>query len=251
MINCQYLIVALRVPLTVDISVQRLNVNVVLAKVSSSTISTNVNSILMLSGTNFKDWKENVLTIISCMDLDLVLQTERPPDLENWGYSNRMSLMIMKHAVPETFRGTMSDDDNAKLFPAELEKHFVKSEKAKTSILLAKFVSMRYKGKKNIREYVMGISRIASKLKELKLELSEDLLVHLKDKCSLNELISHCKQEEERLKQDQLENAHLATSSKQVQKKQDLESPCFFCKKARHKKKDCPKYAAWHKQSAN
>jgi len=64
----------------------------------------------------------------------------------------------------------------------------------------------------------MEMSHLASKLKALKLELSEDLLVHLilisllahfgqfkvsyntlKDTWSLNELIYHCVQEEERL----------------------------------------------------
>ena len=38
---------------------------------------------------------------------------------------------------------------------------------------------MRYKGKGNIREYIMEMSHLTSKLKALKLELSEDLLVHL------------------------------------------------------------------------
>ena len=38
---------------------------------------------------------------------------------------------------------------------------------------------MRYKGKGKIREYIMEMSHLASKLKTLKLELSEDLLVHL------------------------------------------------------------------------
>ena len=38
---------------------------------------------------------------------------------------------------------------------------------------------MKYKGKGNIREYIMQMSHIASKLKALKLELSEDLLMHL------------------------------------------------------------------------
>ena len=64
----------------------------------------------------------------------------------------------------------------------------------------------------------MEISNLASKLKTVKLELGEDILVHLvlislpahfgqfkvsyniqKDKWSFNELISHCVQEEERL----------------------------------------------------
>ena len=38
---------------------------------------------------------------------------------------------------------------------------------------------MRYKGKGNIREYIMKMSHLASRLNTLKLDLSEDLLVHL------------------------------------------------------------------------
>ena len=84
----------------------------------------------------------------------------------------------------------------------------------------------------------MEISHIASKLKALKLELSEDLLVHLvlislstqysqfkvsyncqKETWSLNELISHCVQEEERLKRDKTESAHLAMKSRDKRNK--------------------------------
>jgi hypothetical protein len=84
----------------------------------------------------------------------------------------------------------------------------------------------------------MEMSNLASKLKALKLELPEDLIVHLvlislliqfgkfkvsyntqKDKRSLNELISHCVQKEERLKRDKTKIAHLATSSQNKRKK--------------------------------
>ena len=43
--------------------------------------SANINFILILNGTNFKDWKENVLIVLSCMDLDLALQTDQLPSL--------------------------------------------------------------------------------------------------------------------------------------------------------------------------
>ena len=39
-------------------------------------ISANLNSIPILNGTNFKNWKENVLIVIGCMDLDLALRIE-------------------------------------------------------------------------------------------------------------------------------------------------------------------------------
>ena len=185
------------------------------------------------------------------MDLDLALRIEQPASLtdasspddkrnfEKWDRSNRMSLMIIKRGIPEAFRGAVSDKiTKAKEFLTEIEKRFVKNDKAETSTLLQSLISMKYNGKGNIREYIMGMSLIASKLKALKLELSDDLLVHLvlislpalysqfkvsyncqKEKWTLNELISYCVQEEERLKQDRTESAHLASTCKDKGKK--------------------------------
>ena len=73
----------------------------------------------------------------------------------------------------------MSDEENVVTFLKEIEQRFAKNEKAETSNLLAKLVSMRYKGNENIREYIMEMSNIASKLKALKLGLSDDLLMHI------------------------------------------------------------------------
>ncbi|KAL9674955.1 hypothetical protein QQ045_003154 [Rhodiola kirilowii] len=79
----------------------------------------------------------------------------------------------------------------------------------------------------------MEMSNLASKLENLKLKLSENSLVHLilisltgqynqfkvsyncqKQQWYLNELISFCVQEEERLKQDMTESAHLTRTAK-------------------------------------
>jgi len=91
-----------------------------------------------------------------------------------------MSLMIIKRGIPEVFKGTVSDDIiSAKEFLAKIEKRFAKSDKAKTSTLLWNLISMKYQGKGNVKEYIMGMLNIASKLRALKLERSKDLLIHL------------------------------------------------------------------------
>ncbi|KAI3470151.1 hypothetical protein Pfo_026814, partial [Paulownia fortunei] len=160
------------------------------------------------------------------MDLDYALRVEQPSSLtdasssderrnfEKWERSNRVSLMIITHGIPKAFRGTTSEEiSKASEYLAEIEKRFVKTNKAKTSTLLANLISMKYKSKGNIREYIMQMSHIASKLRALKLEVSEDLLMHLvlislptqfsqfkvsyncqKEKWTLNELISYCVQ---------------------------------------------------------
>ena len=194
-----------------------------------------------------------------------------------------MCLMIIKKAIPEAFRGTISETiKTTKEFLEEIKNRFAKNEKSKTSTLLENLISMRYKGNGNIREYIMEMSHLASKLRAHKLDLSEDFLVHLvlislptqfsqfkvsyncqNETWSLNELISHCVQEEERLKQEKIESAHLTGTSKDYgkkrkkdkeaaevpyQKKQHKEKRfdgCFFCGAVGHKKKQCTNYHAW------
>ncbi|XP_068644657.1 uncharacterized protein [Aristolochia californica] len=186
------------------------------------------------------------------MDLDLALRPKQPTStsenlnevkIENWERSNWICLMTMKHSIPEAFRGSMTECKSAKMFQEKIEQYFAKNEKSEASSLLAKLVLMKYKGKGNIREYIMEMSHLTSKLKSLKLELSEDLLMHLvlislhthfgqfkvsyntqKDKWSLNDLISNCVQEEERHQKDKTGSAHLASTSQYKKKKRDKDA---------------------------
>jgi len=157
-----------------------------------ASISTHLTWVPFLNGANFKEWKENMKIVLGCMDLDLALRIEKLPSPtdsntseqrklhEKWDHSNHMSLMIIKRGILEVFRGTISNDiTSAKDFLDEIEKCFAKSDKAETSILLHNLISMKHQGKGNVREYIMGMPNIASKLRALKLELSEDLLIHL------------------------------------------------------------------------
>lgn len=256
------------------------------AAATAPNFAAQINTIPMLSGMNFKSWKESAEIVLGCMDLDLSLREDRPvatPEnpneakIEKWDRSNHMCLMVIKRSIPEMIRGSIAESETAKGFLETVEKFFAKNDKVETSSVLSKLVSMSYKGKRNIREYILEMSNLASKLKALKLELPEDLIVHLvlislpphfgqfkvsyntqKEKWTLNELISHCVQEEERLKREKTESAHLATNSQNKRKraaanssqnKKAKEQPagvkCFFCKKYGHMKNDCSKFAAW------
>ncbi|XP_047309688.1 uncharacterized protein LOC124913113 [Impatiens glandulifera] len=254
-----------------------------------ANINVNLSSVPVLNGSNFKDWKENIQIIHGFMDMNLAIRTEQPTTpmviisteekdkFERWERSIRMSLMIIKRAILEVFRGVVSEDTtNSKDYLAEIEKRFIKSDKAETSTILKSLISMKYKGNGNIREYIIQIFNLTSKLKALKLYLHEDLLVHFilisfpiqfnhfkvsfncqKETWNLNELISHCVQEEERLKQERTKCAHLESTSRDKGKKRknvdaaqgpnakkNVNNDCFFCNKAAHLKKDCTKYRA-------
>ncbi|CAM8993241.1 unnamed protein product [Rhodiola kirilowii] len=159
---------------------------------SATSVAANLNNIPKLNGTNFEEWKENIKIFLGSMYLDLALREAKSIHLANsrsafdrhhlrmWEHSNRMSLMIIHRGIPKAFRGIVPDEiSSAKDYLAEFEKRFVENDKAKTSELLANLISLKYSGKGNIREHIMEMSQLASKLKALKLELSENLLVHL------------------------------------------------------------------------
>ena len=72
---------------------------------------------------------------------------EQKANFEMWERSNRMSLMIIKHSIPNTIRGAVPEEKNAKSFLSQIANWFVGFEKVETSTILSKLVSMRYKVK--------------------------------------------------------------------------------------------------------
>ena len=154
-----------------------------------------------------------------------------------------------------------------------IDDQFVTSDKALASTLIMKFSSLRLTSVKGVREHIMRMRDTVAQLKKLKVEISESFLVHYilntlphqygpfkisynthKDKWSINELMTMCVQEEERLVMQLGESPMLVTHRKgksQANKKGKgkvppqanikKDSKCFFCKKKRHMKKECEK----------
>ena len=209
-----------------------------------SAISANISSIPKLNNSNFMNWKERVMTVLGCLDLDHVFRLDRPAALTNestpdqksayekWERSNRVSLGMMKLTIPESIKGSISEENDAKAFLKEVSDRYAINEKVETSTILAKITTMRHNGKGSIREYILEMSNHAARLKALKLEMPEGIVVQLalnsfpiqydtlkvsyntqKEKWSLHELLAQCVQEEERLKRGKIESAHLASTS--------------------------------------
>ncbi|KAL0295040.1 UNVERIFIED_CONTAM: Retrovirus-related Pol polyprotein from transposon TNT 1-94 [Sesamum angustifolium] len=141
----------------------------------------------MLNGDNFSDWKDQVLLTLGCMDLDLAFRVDEPP-------------------IPTDSKCTKVKD-----FLKAIEDQYVRSDKALASTLMKRLSDVKYNGSRSVREHIMHMRDIAAQLKPLEVDISEPFL---KEKWSVNELLTMCVQEEERLKNENIEVANLVTQNK-------------------------------------
>lgn len=245
------------------------------------------------------------------MDFDLALREEEPAAITKessakqkqqfgkWEKANRMSLLIMKRAMSAAIRGGIPTCEKAKDFLEVVEAKFKKSDKAETRNLMTKLTTLKYDGTDSVREHIMRMIDVSPKLKDLEVPIDDNFLVHMalnslppkyaqikvsynnqKDKQSLDDLISICAQEENRLKDEKTPVVYLvhaghhgkkidtSSSGKSSKNAITVKTPaentnppprryenlkvtktgifkCYFCKNPGHMKKDCGKYQKW------
>ncbi|PON86719.1 Transmembrane protein, partial [Trema orientale] len=176
------------------------------------------------------------------MDIDYAIRKEEPPALiknstpvevalyERWERSNRLNVMFIKTKITASIRGSIEQYDKVRDLLKAINEQFVTSEKALINTLIMKFSSIHLTTLKGVRNHIMQMRDIAAQLRKLKVDMSESFLVHFilntlpqqygpfkisynthKDKWSINELMTMCVQEEERLVMELGESAILAT----------------------------------------
>ena len=142
--------------------------------------------------------------------------------------------MVAKSTILDAIRGSIPDCDTATEYHKKVESQFTGSSKAYTSTLIKKLFNKKYTGG-GIREHILKMSNIASKLKPMDLELKDEFLIHLvfaslpkeyetfivnynmqHDKWDIEMLIAICVQDEERLKSLQGDSANLVIGSVQL-----------------------------------
>ncbi|XP_066320477.1 uncharacterized protein [Miscanthus floridulus] len=155
-------------------------------------------------------------------------------DLEHkkWDISNRKCLMVAKSIISYAIRGSIPDYDAATEYLNKVESHFTCSSKAYASTLIKKLFNEKYTSG-GIREHILKMSNMASKLKSMDLGLKDEFLIHLVfasltkeyetfvvnynmqlDKWDIEKLIAMCVQEEERLKSSQGDSTNLVKDNK-------------------------------------
>ncbi|KAK9929674.1 hypothetical protein M0R45_016658 [Rubus argutus] len=186
-----------------------------------------------LTGSNYKKWREEIEIYLSMYHLDWPLYKRQPAALtatssekerdyfEEWHRQNRVAKNVMKKTMSDTIRGSIEEPPLATDFMTAIGERFQESEKAQTTTLLNKLLSTKYTGSGSIREHILKLVDYATKLKALKIPVSDDMIIHhalnslpdsfehlnttylaQKDKWTLNELISVCVQVEDRLKKE-------------------------------------------------
>ncbi|KAM7471147.1 hypothetical protein LguiA_009330 [Lonicera macranthoides] len=243
-----------------------------------------------LTGDNFKVWKERILLHLGWMDIDYAIRKDEPPTptpesdaaaislYERWERSNRLSCMFIKTKINAAIRGSVDQCEKVKDLMKAIDEQFVTSEKALANTLIMKFSSLRLTSVRGVRDHIMQMRDVAAQLKKLEVTMSDPFLVHYvlntlppqygpfkisynthKDKWSINELMTMCVQEENRLLMEQSEGVHMAVQGKnkapfkkdkgkgKIPPQADIKKDpkCFFCKKKGHAKKECAKFQKW------
>jgi hypothetical protein len=204
-----------------------------------------------------------------------------------------MSLKIMKGAITEGILGAIPDSIDAKKYMASIEEKYRGNDKQYSLSIMHKLINTKHHISKSIRKHIMYLCDLGAKLNTFKMGFDDPFMVHLalvslpdeygnlvssynniKEKWTIDELISHAMLEEERLKKrnkDHINNIgnkrkfHVKGDNNNVKKnkpqstyskyekgesfrsaqsKKDGEV-CHFCGDDTHYKNDCAKWLKW------
>ncbi|XP_062102323.1 uncharacterized protein LOC133812566 [Humulus lupulus] len=216
-----------------------------MAESVSFSVNNNNASIQILTRSNYKKWKRDVDFSLGIMDLDLCMCEDQPAALTDasttaqrtlhaqWEKSNRLSLIAMKRSIPEHLLSGLPETTNAKEFLTNVGKLYDTGENVETGSLMDEIQTIKYDENKGVRDFVLKIVNIQSKLKDRKVPLLDSYIIHhalhalpasfslikttyntYNQTWSINDRISKCVVEENKLKKEKNESPHYVSQLK-------------------------------------
>ncbi|GAV68430.1 hypothetical protein CFOL_v3_11933 [Cephalotus follicularis] len=147
-------------------------------------------TIEVLTGSNFKKWKEDIKFAMEMADVDISLVTDKPGDLTVtsiedeksvhavWMKSNRICLLSMRRSILDHLKSGMPTDCIAKELMTTISEKYRDSSNADIGSLLQVLFNMKYDGNGGVRDYVIRMVDYQTKLKALKVDLPDTCVVH-------------------------------------------------------------------------
>jgi hypothetical protein len=177
----------------------------------SGNIMNHLSAIQPLNRSNYGSWRETIEIVLALMEIDLALMADAPKEpeksmlrdgeiaqafatrerdfapikmvydleREKWDASNRKCLMVIKSFIKEAIRGGISDCKTTKKYLKKVESQFTGSSKTYARTIIKKLVSEKYSFGSEVREHILKMSNMASKLKIMDMGLKDEFLVHL------------------------------------------------------------------------
>jgi hypothetical protein len=174
-------------------------------------ILNHLSAIHPLNESNYDSWRETIEIALALMEIDLALMADAPKEPEKhvlhdgetaqafatrerdfapirlayelerakWDASNRKCLMVIKSSIKEAIRGGIPNFETAKEYFKKVESQFTGSSKTYTSTIIKRLVTEKYSFCSGVRDHILKMSNMASKLETMDMGLKDEFLVHL------------------------------------------------------------------------
>jgi hypothetical protein len=87
--------------------------------------------------------------------------------------------MVIKSSIKEAIRGGIPDSETVKEYLKKVESQFTDSSKTYASTIIKRLVTEKYSFGSGVREHILKMSNMTSKLKTMNMGLKDEFLVHL------------------------------------------------------------------------
>ncbi|GAV84562.1 hypothetical protein CFOL_v3_28006, partial [Cephalotus follicularis] len=149
----------------------------------------NTASIEVLTGSNYKKWKQDIEFAMGIADIDLAMISDRPADITDtssiaerehyakWERFNRLCLMAMKRSISEHLLGGLPETNDAREFFAAVGERYQVSSNAEAGSLMSELTGLRYDSLGGVREHILRMVHLQSKLRARDILLPDSYIV--------------------------------------------------------------------------